>query len=1733
MKILSLAFILLIASCVEKKPGTNILTSGIFNQALYSINGKDASGKTIELGEHLLTNPPLKLEVRVYNGTNYDYTELDLSFSVPGENSPSTNYLPSPEGGVDFPGFGGTCQRKLAPKASCIIFLEINPREERVYNELIKLSYKQYVELEEHTATVQFLAGMPASLIFTNDRTQYQFGTPAGPNLNPVVERADAEPHFQEFEIKNAGGLSATNIVMELDEACTSTLTQNCPTGMFGAYRMEHNCPSALAPGETCQVQIFYKPLNTDPISGPVPQEIKEINYRATVSARYTTDSSGKQAAINAYFNSFSTDIQAKFTTSNSTVIFDQEVISGNRETRFVTVRNVGYRTGYLEYLTFHNPSDNFLANCYKGDTSYLECVDLSATPVALSTLPFRIKDRHGCLSDATTKVEIQVNQACIFDVYFQPSVTFLNDMTAEFQGMKLNVTYDALYKNVSTITSALLSNISAKSISAARVIIEKIRYDGVDYYTSSDGQPSLANLGRITIQAPAYAVYKNLMITFKNIGHTRASNITLRDGLNRPIAIGGAGTNIGVKEPYFYKTVLASDSTCSFIEPEGQCSVTMSYAAVGMASNAEEDANMFDTTDALNRKIKQFILSYKSGALYTDENIDSPADYPTQESQAQITAHLVRKGMLMELADDARNLSNFEGAAASVNDEVITYLYLRNIGTGDLTYIQALNPADSSTLDSTWTLIPTTDPTSLGAQYDCLNIVDTKLSGAINATVDPNLRIGQFASLPPGESCVYTVRIKSPDTTKHMNSYSCGTSITRQEEAMRLYYKDGTTDLWEVCRNRSGLQWQNIKFRYFDGDLTAATPDHPDYGNQFQTKNHTMDINRSWSRKFTFYSYAPFLTATSYRPAFTLPDLATGSSTQGTKAIPAAWFYGTSTLYFSKEVESLNTSPFIKAAQSRHPAQGMSLFANYSDYDYVYYAGAFPRNAGIIDFAPGLINNGSHQTTIRTITKTPLTVPTAPATTLSITTTTPMPRTVNANNSYTLNYQINTNTAAIGEHAYAVEMDYETGDHLIPVIYKSTQTPSNSAALASNKKMRKIKFLILAKVLDTPDHPKLSLETTDYEVVGNEGAPPTVTALPPVATNLTWNQTTASSTLIFESVKIPNVPTVNDVYAKKTLRLRNNSNQPLYELDFKFRTAANSSIVTTIASTFNQIPAESTCLTGMTLNVGASCTITFRYQPKTADINANYHLTFVYRSAAREFFMENVAISLMPKSPGKLVAVGKSLQTINYKPAPTSGAIIRDSYRLQFPTTELTAIPTEINFTAESGALSKIELENQEETKASLLLAYQKYLSKNNLRGFSEASPAGSSVVPQEIEYITRPDGHQYAPIYASTYLSAEASRYCFFGDDEANGAIPSHQKGFNKFSVNSCYLRFYLRANFDYLNKQITNIDGDAMRDHAFELWYYSVSRSSSAYTWFHFVGTILPNPSVMIGNYGDVQALDTKVITASTPTFSPSHVSLGGVSGIRVYLSDNKSMLDNIYLTPPTTYFDIRTSVGGKWIANFNSGLQNNKFYYMKATAIRYDARFNYTAERFPGLSAGEYISQASATPTLSVVVPPTGHYYVHSKKAILDKNITGTVGNYDWNVSSAKCTARSASFKTPDNVSFQYKLMNSDVWEVVKPIPTAHGYSNYLSVTHWLSNPLVNIVDYAGISPSYNPGSNSQTLTDIKVYYFRDSANRDNPVRTIVGGVIGTGYSDYYSYVAPSLPFGNARCMISLE
>src|SRR5690606_19277855 len=108
-------------------------------------------------------------------------------------------------------------------------------------------------------------------------------------------------------------------------------------------------------------------------------------------------------------------------------------------------------------------------------------------------------------------------------------------------------------------------------------------------------------------------------------------------------------------------------------------------------------------------------------------------------------------------------------------------------------------------------------------------------------------------------------------------------------------------------------------------------------------------------------YSYTPFLTATAYRPSFTLPDLGTGNVNQQTKIIPEAWFFGTGTLYFSAEAAaSVGTYPFLRAGQSRYVAQSLPSWDNRHNYDYIYYLGSFPKNSGIVDFAPNLKNDGS-----------------------------------------------------------------------------------------------------------------------------------------------------------------------------------------------------------------------------------------------------------------------------------------------------------------------------------------------------------------------------------------------------------------------------------------------------------------------------------------------------------------------------------------------------------------------------------------------------------------------------------------------------------------------------------------------------------------------------------------------------------------------------------------------------
>src|SRR5690606_34268286 len=145
---------------------------------------------------------------------------------------------------------------------------------------------------------------------------------------------------------------------------------------------------------------------------------------------------------------------------------------------------------------------------------------------------------------------------------------------------------------------------------------------------------------------------------------------------------------------------------------------------------------------------------------------------------------------------------------------------------------------------------------------------------------------------------------------------------------------------------------------------------------------------------------------------------------------------------------------------------------------------------------------------------------------------------------------------------------------------------------------------------------------------------------------------------------------------------------------------------------------------------------------------------------------------------------------------SPTSPSFVRTSYPLLMGTTTMDTVPKVFKFDQLSSTFQKLEFINTMATKASLLLAYQKYLAANSLKGYNPTSQVPTSEIPDAGEYRTHTDSYKYAPIFKTTYadgsdkLLIEASKGCFFGDDETDATIPHHQKGFNNTSTTPCFV-------------------------------------------------------------------------------------------------------------------------------------------------------------------------------------------------------------------------------------------------------------------------------------------------------------------------------------------------------
>lgn len=1729
--VLLLTFIFLVGC----NPGSEVKinTAGIFNPVLYSINNQDADGKTIDLGEHLLTEDPIPLTVRVYNKTEYPYTDLNIVMSADGDNSASVTFMPTPTGEIIFPGHQGTCGKVLSPGRTCEIRLQFAPREGRIYLETLALKFKNYVNPEEHIGKVTLIAGMPASLTFTSDKTQYTFGNLIGVSQVPVVERAEVTTYSEELEVINSGGLPAKSVTVNITESCTSSLTNLCPNGMGSAFAMENNCPTKLMPGEKCKIKVNFQPKNQDPTSGPVPDDIKDINYRSTVTMNFVKDPHGTTAALNGYFRSISTNIEARFRVAVNTLRFETPVVSGNRDVRSFRINNLGYREGQIRAIAVRDIGGSHIATCRAGASStLLDCFDGSGALLPLANFPFTFNDKNECLSDVSEAAKyIDVGNGCVFEVIFQPSVTYLTDKPTEFQDLQPEVVFDSRWQGNEKIVTSKLFSLSASSLAAARLIPEKFRYDGLDYPVTGT-TPGVVDMGRLPLQSLNFFNRKSVIISFKNIGSSPATNLVLKDGMNRSIPVGGASVSLGASIPYYYSTVVASESTCTIVNPGDTCTLTLMFAAIGMTTNAEEIANMFDAIGGDGKNYKGFLVKYNSGSKYSDTNRDQDPDYVVNPGELRVNAELVRKGMLVQLADDTRNINNIGNNINVVGDTIISHVYLQNIGTGTIPYIRLNTPPVY--VNPSWnpdvTIVDTPDPASLGADFDCLDIADEDLTYTVPASATPDSRVGNFLDLPREKICVYTLQMKTADLRRNVNATTCSNVVpasTNLEEGSRFFSRAlSGVDMWEFCNNAASQISANLNFQYYDGD--ATDPDLPPgstYGKKINLNGYTYRATLSRTAKIIPYSFTPALTATLYRPEIVYSSI---SGTQPTRTVPETWFYGLASTFYKTVNDNAQTSPFIQGDESRNFVPTLAAFGNRANYDYVLYLGSFPQGSPNFNFPVSLKNLGGSQAKLTSFTVTPdanFTVLSKPST---------FPANVNAGADVTpVNFRFTPSVA--GEHQMEVEFTYENGRKLLPLIYKSSTSPSN--LVAAGKEVVTQKILVLAHVQATGTHPLITMTAQDYTVTPNVGAPPTETLGASYPVNLSWNTAAVASTLVFDTIKLTAAPTIYDGYAKKVLTFTNNTAfpltnfRPLYKVD---TTGTASKIVPT---TFKTVTG-STCTSGMTLAAGANCKIVLQYQPGSADTTDTFVLGSTYQMGTGQYVMQNVGISLLPRSPGNIIVSGVAQESINYKVTAGSSTVTRFSHPLNISNQILNTVPKPFIFDQTSGTFKKLQLVNQQATKTSLLLAYQKYLTAFSLRGYSAGSPAPSTVVPDPSEYRTF-GGFDYAIIHKMTYgdgsdrVVIEASKGCLFGDDELNGAIPDHQKGFNNTTTTPCYALVSFYANFEYLKKAIVVTNGDDMRGTASELWYYSVNRTSTASMWLHIKGTINPDTSVASGSYGDVVTSDAKTVSFSTPKMTPSNGALGNVVGLRVLMSSSSTGLNDPYNTA-LSYFDIRPydSMSAQY-ANFNTGLSNGQYFWFRTIAIRKDLRFVDSApKRFVGLGAGEYLSATAATTTLKTLVPPVNHYYFHDKNILVEKSLANGIGYDSHAMATNRCTQKNVTLKNPGNVTYSYELINSNIWTDLVATPAATSYINMTQISHWVSDPLVSIDTKCAALPGFLPGMSSQTLESSYVFYIRNSTNPATNVNTAVGGVPGTSYSDYDSYIDGAIGYASARCMVVL-
>lgn len=1763
---LILAIFFTLAGCESQQSSdVQINTSGVFTPVSISYSNQELAA-THDFGEYLIGTGAAIYTLTVRNNSLFPITELNLtleSFEAFGFGFEKTE-----DGKTKYPGKSGTCGTTLNPAQSCTISLQFETNISKLYVQPVTFKYLNYIEAASKEITLKVLAGNPASLVFENEITNYFFGEQIGMAQVPVIERDLVQEYSQVLKVTNAGDLKARNLTNNniiLTQSCNSAHTKACPAGQNTAYRITHNCPTELKHAESCNITLYFKPLNqanTD--------EMKKIRYDSVLKLNYKTSLQGGDASLNGYITTNSVNIEAWFETSIDSQIFENTIVVGNRDIRSFRVNNRGYRSGYMRKIVFKDLGGTHIASCAASVATapWLECYDESMAIVqTLAQFPFKLKDKNDCLGDPfdTGKI-IPVDQGCQFDIQFQPSITF---DTAKIFNYEIFAEFDSQWKGESTIREGQLHTLTAQSIHAAKIIPITISYNNAAIpVESGTGTPLvLYNAGRVGLMSPSNFKRRPLMVTFKNVGGVAATSIVAKDGQATPNIIpqkedNPTGVAIGVSLPKYFINSLINTNNCYQIEPGASCTIQTSFAPVSLGTWETNAQNMFDViyTNSAGSpnyldSYKQFIMTYQDGTTYTDTNtLTTTSDSGANLGEARLKVDLVEKGQL----DDYSSLNigmNQQTQGTNYRRE----LTFSNIGTKEIPYIYYTGDKKLTALDKGVKVIPT-DPAKLDADtLDCYNLIDFYYTaGDSLATI--NARSHLWDPLPIGKNCIMTLEYFS-----RMKSFT--DDDTKSKVSM---FKEISRNTYSATNNTvNGWDWEqgsNVDFKFqldaYDGDLTdPAAPASGPYGSTFGKFMLGKQVNAGgqYKQPAKIIPYAPKPMASSilFRPGWNRPSVTDelGATFITASPVPDQWF-------FSDYTESTTAftgydADFYKGILAKNFFPNGMTLPNLADYEFVYYMGTVPSNI-VLNGALTLANTGFTTAFLKSTTINTILRPNPLATTQNFTTSLTgiaYPKPVNpvatiTASTITTGFPTSYSFSAVDEGVYAAELviNYEDGMYTTVGPYKLPITLPDPRTLREAQR----KILIVAEISNAV--PELKLDVQDYDVTTDDLNPAVESLGAVVTTPMSYHENN-STVLSFTSIKIPS-PARKDSFIKKRFTFYNPSaTTAIEDVKLFFRMNAmsptkdalnaptnfylcwtgsqtNAALAAVNGGGVAQPMCTGTCGTAaFNLAPGGSCYIELRYQPTGTAVAKSVTLTALHKVGTDRYIHRNLDMNFTPQSPATVAITNRTPQVIRVNAGTVS------SYNVDFGAPIQTSNPMVFTYNGPTtGGWNKMfQFNNPTTTKASFLKSYQVYY-KQFIDPLITDGDLKTKVPAYPADYTMDVGGVLFTLIHQVNYPSTTnpriqvwSNKECLIGDDTGLW----FQKGFT--GATTCKMIPILFADINYINRTLNvNLAAD-MEPNYVRLQYYSANRTSTAALGFHFTGSMKPN-TVTVGSPNGINYYQNVATTSANNgevTFkwtemTPTTPSLGPIVGYRIYFSTTSSPVNAVFPVATTQYLD--TPVNGTGIYQLtHSNLGLNRYMYYRIFPIRQNAAYTHAPNPF-GLPIGRYLSNPNV-PLLPVVVPNANFIYQHAGRYLIERGV------YDPNMlthaaAKLKCSSRVKHSITvgASIVQYSYLMVKQAIWDVILSRPDSSNY-NLNDYPLWLDVSSVNIHTKLLSNPQYVPSQDMAYLDQTMIFYIKKSGCGTNCTgNTAVGNAFGQ--PGYTSYIEPTINFAGARCYIQL-